>query len=72
MSNLFFADWRFVVFRELPGFGSTRLLLSSIAEDLDSWRTQAEEAVGKLFEVYVQVANDLAEHRVIHTYQVPG
>jgi hypothetical protein len=47
--------------RELPGFGSTRLLLSSIAEDLDTWRTQAEEAIGKLFEVYVQVANELAD-----------
>jgi interferon-induced GTP-binding protein Mx1 len=47
--------------RELPGFGSTRLLLSTVAEELDSWRLQVEDTVSQLFELYLTIAHTIAD-----------
>lgn len=47
--------------RELPGFGSTRLLLSTVAEELDTWRLQVEDTVYQLVELYLKIAHALAD-----------
>lgn len=51
--------------RELPGFGSTRLLLSTVAEELDSWRLQTEDTVFQLFELYLSIAHALADKLMV-------
>lgn len=54
-----------IIFRELPGFGSTRLLLSTVAEELDSWRSQIEDTISILFESYAKVGQELADKLTI-------
>lgn len=52
--------------RELPGFGSTRLLLATVSEELDGWRTQIENTISCLFDVYTTVAYKLADRLTLH------
>lgn len=46
--------------RELPGFGHTRLLLSTVADELQAWQLQVDEAVSQAFNAYTSTANALA------------
>jgi hypothetical protein len=47
--------------RELPGFGSTRLLLSTVSEELDCWRSQIEDTVIETFDFYRNISESLSE-----------
>eukprot|EP01038_Epipyxis_sp_PR26KG_P012383 gene12383-16611_t len=53
--------------RELPGFTSTRLLISTIGPELDLWRTQVDESMVEIFSVYVIGAKKLALN-LLHQY----
>lgn len=46
--------------RELPGFGYTRLLLATVADELETWRLQVEDTVSQVFNAYTTTANALA------------
>ena len=46
--------------RELPGFGHTRLLLSTVADELEAWQLQVDESVSQVFNAYTSTANALA------------
>jgi hypothetical protein len=46
--------------RELPGFGSTRLLLGTVSQELDSWRAHVETAICDVYDHYTKTANVLA------------
>jgi interferon-induced GTP-binding protein Mx1 len=52
--------WCACIYRELPGFGHTRLLLSTVADELHSWQLQVDEAVSQTFNAYTSTANALA------------
>lgn len=58
---IIFPRFIFVFFRELPGFASTRILLSTVAEELDTWRGQVEDAIRQLFDSYSETANLLSQ-----------
>lgn len=47
-------------YSELPGFGHTRLLLSTVADELQAWQLQVDEAVSQTFNAYTSTANALA------------
>ena len=47
--------------RELPGFGSTRLLLSSVSTELLQWREFVEEALLQMGDCMIDCAEFLAE-----------
>jgi hypothetical protein len=51
----------FFLNRELPGFGSTRLLLATVSQELDQWRSLVEEIVLQSFDLYENVSEGLAE-----------
>jgi interferon-induced GTP-binding protein Mx1 len=46
--------------RELPGFGSTRLLLSTVANELDTWKMSIEDCVQSLLSTYGEVSQALS------------
>lgn len=50
-----------VMFRELPGFGSTRLLLSTVSQELDCWRALIEDLVLQSFETYESISMTLTD-----------
>lgn len=50
----------FIFHRELPGFGSTRLLLGTVSQELDSWRIHVETAISDIYDHYSKTANVLA------------
>ena len=60
--------------RELPGFLSARLLLSTVSHDLDYWRTDVEETLLDCIDIYTTAASKLANsifsqvERDIHIY----
>ncbi|RYH22019.1 hypothetical protein EON65_19825 [archaeon] len=54
----------------MPGFGSTRLLLSTVAEELDSWRLQVEDTVYQLFELYIKIAQGLADKLTLQVIMI--
>lgn len=47
--------------RELPGFGSTRLLLSTVANELDTWKMSIEDCVQHLLTTYAEVSSTLSQ-----------
>lgn len=53
--------------RELPGFGSTRLLLSTVADELDTWKMSMEDCVQQLLSTYSDVAVSLV-HQLMAAY----
>jgi len=46
--------------RELPGFGHTRLLLSTVSHELETWQLQVDECISEVFTAYTSTANALA------------
>ena len=47
--------------RELPGFISSRLLLSTVSHDIESWRIEVEKAFAASVEVFAACATRLIE-----------
>jgi hypothetical protein len=45
---------------ELPGFGHTRLLLSTVADELETWQLVVDESISQVFNAYTSTANALA------------
>ena len=58
-------------FRELPGFGHTRLLLSTVADELEAWQLQVDESVSQAFNAYTSTANALAMKMTAQVNQLP-
>ena len=48
------------LYRELPGFGHTRLLLSTVSHELETWQLQVDECISEVFTAYTSTANALA------------
>lgn len=48
------------IYRELPGFGHTRLLLSTVADELETWQLQVDECISEVFTAYTSTASALA------------
>jgi hypothetical protein len=53
--------------RELPGFGSTRLLLSTVANELDTWKMSIEDCVQSLLSTYGDVSQALS-HSIMSAF----
>jgi hypothetical protein len=50
----------FQIHRELPGFGSTRLLIATVSTEIDVWKSQVGECVADVFDLYRQSGVKLA------------
>lgn len=57
--------------RELPGFGSTRLLLTSVSSEMLCWRDAIEEALQEMTDSFVDTAKFLASHLVAGVRTLP-